>query len=75
MTLSEYIAENHGGNVSAFARRLGKRPTTVRRWLLPLGHQDRRDPRGEAEAIYAATEGRVTPNDLLLAPASEERAA
>lgn len=64
MTLSDYIAEKFGGNVAAFARHMGRRQSTVRRWLLPPTHKDYRAPRREAVAdIYDKTGGLVTPQD------------
>ena len=71
MKLLDFIAENHRGNVSAFAERIGERPQTVHRWVNGVAV-----PRPDTMAlIVIATGGQVQPNDFYADWIAKARAA
>lgn len=62
MQLADYL-ERHGLTATAFAKRIG-----VSNSLLSYIIAGKRDPGpGTMRAIFEATNGEVTPNDLLIA--------
>lgn len=64
MRLEDYVARV---GLQVFATRIGKKPDTVRRWILPTGRRSVREPSpAMARKIHKASGGRVTPNDLYL---------
>jgi len=69
MRLPELVQTKFDGNVSAFARAVGRTQSSVRKWLLPKDHRDRTTPDPEAViTIYRVSKGETTPNDLYDLP-------
>jgi len=73
MNLARWINES-GDTQTAFARRVGVSHATVSRWLAGKTIPSR----SAMEAVFNATGGKVTPNDLIACgsvPAVEDQAA
>tara|TARA_R110002012_G_C11477142_1_gene594623 strand:- start:189 stop:398 length:210 start_codon:yes stop_codon:yes gene_type:complete len=65
MQLNEY-RESRGWSYSELARLVGAaHATVVRRWCLPIGHDDRLIPNSRnMRKVIALSAGEVTPNDF-----------
>lgn len=69
MRLHDFVDEKFDGNVTRFARAVGRTQSTARKWLLPKGHPHRTMPDPEAVlAIYRVSGGLIAPNDLYELP-------
>lgn len=74
MRLIEHVKEVYAGNVSAFARAVGRPQSTARKWLLPPDHPDRTLPdEASIVRIYLKSGGAVTPNDIYHLPKLRRR--
>lgn len=79
MQLSDHCASLGRGRrgYSEFARRVGDdtKPERVRRWCLPEGHRDASLPKDREtfRRIFMASDGQVTPNDMIGLPPLHDR--